>query len=48
MKSLKFFIIDNALLWKNHEGILLNYLLKEESDKMLQEFHAGDCGGHIY
>ena len=48
MKSLKFFIIDNALFWKNHEGIFLNCLLKEELDKILQEFHAGDYGGHIY
>ena len=36
MKSLKFCIIGNALFWKNHEGILLNWLLKEESDKILQ------------
>ena len=40
--------MDNTLFWKNHEGILLNCLLKEESDKVLQEFHAGDCGGHLY
>jgi len=48
MKSLKFFILDNALFWKNHKGILLNSLLKEESDKILQEFHAGDYQGHLY
>jgi len=28
MKSLKFCILDNALFWRNHEGILLNCLLK--------------------
>jgi len=48
MKSLKFCIMDNTLFWKNHEGILLNCLLKEEYDKVLQEFHASDCGGHLY
>ena len=48
MKSLKFCIIDNALFWKNHEGILPNCLLKEESKKILEEFHVGDYGGHIY
>ena len=48
MKSLKFCIVDNALFWRNHEGILLNCLLKEESDKVLQEFHVGDWGGHLY
>lgn len=48
MESLKFCKIDNALFWRNHEGILLNYLLKEESDKVLQDFHAGGCEGHLY
>jgi len=48
IKSLRFCIIDNALFWRNHEGILLNCLLKEESNKVLQEFHAGHCGGHLY
>ena len=48
MKASKFCIMDHTLFWKNHEGILLNYLLKEESDKILQEFHVGDCGGHLY
>lgn len=48
MKASKFFILDNALFWKNHEGILLNCLIKEEADKALKEFHAGDCSGHLY
>ena len=29
-------------------GILLNCLLNSEADKILGEFHAGDCGGHLY
>jgi len=48
MKSLKFCILDNALFWRNHEGIIFNFLLKEESDKVLEEFHASDYGGHLY
>ena len=48
MKASKFCILDNTLFWKNHEGILLNCLLKDEADKALQKFHAGDCGGHLY
>jgi hypothetical protein len=48
MKASKFCILDNALFWKNHEGILLNCLIKEEADKVLKEFYAGDCGGHLY
>jgi len=48
MKSLKYCIIDNALFWKDISGIIFNCLLKDEADKIMQEFHAGDCGGHLY
>jgi len=48
MKALKFCVLDGALFWKNHEGILLNYLTMNETNNFLQEFHAGDCGGHLY
>eukprot|EP00253_Pinus_taeda_P034932 PITA_34932 len=48
MKASKFCIIDNVLFWKNREGILLNCLTLDETDKVLKEFHAGDCGGHLY
>ena len=36
MKGSKFCILDNALFWKNHEGILLNFLIKEEVDKVIK------------
>eukprot|EP00253_Pinus_taeda_P016796 PITA_16796 len=48
MKASKFCIIDNVLFSKKHEGILLNCLTSDETDKVLKEFHAGDCGGHLY
>jgi len=48
MKGSKFCIADNVLFWKNHEVILLSFLKKDETDKVLKEFHAGDCGGHLY
>jgi len=48
MKSLRFRILDNVFFWRDHEGILLNFLLKEKLDKVLQEFHVGDCGRHLY
>eukprot|EP00253_Pinus_taeda_P024315 PITA_24315 len=48
MKSMKYCIIDNALFCKDNGGILLNYLLKDEADIVMQEFHARDCGGHLY
>ena len=28
--------------WKDHGGILLNCFLREEADKVLEEFHVGD------
>ena len=48
MKALKFCVMDGYLLWKNHEGILLNCLIENEANKIMQEFHAGDCGEHLY
>jgi len=48
MKASKFCILDNALFWKNHECILLSFLIKEEANKVLKEFHVGDCSGHMY
>lgn len=48
MKASKFCIIDNLLFWKNHEGIFLNCLTLNETDKVLKEFHARECGGHLY
>ena len=48
MKSLKYCFIDNALFWKHNGGIIFNCLLKDEANKIMQEFHAGDCGGHLY
>ena len=48
MKALKFYVIDGALFWRNHEGILLNFLTMNETNNVMKEFHAGDCGGHLY
>ena len=47
LKALKFFILEGNLYWKDPGGILLNCLLKDEADKVLQDFHVGDCGGHL-
>ena len=48
LKAVRFCILDNVFFWRDHSGILLNFLLKEEADKILEEFHASDCGGHLY
>eukprot|EP00253_Pinus_taeda_P033742 PITA_33742 len=48
LKSLKYFVYDQNLFWKDAGGILLKCLIEEESDKVIDEFHKGDCGGHHY
>eukprot|EP00253_Pinus_taeda_P029566 PITA_29566 len=48
MKASKFCVMEENLLWRNHEGILLNCLIEGEANKIMEEFHAGDCGGHLY
>ena len=48
MKSMKYCIIENYLFWKDNAGLLLNCLLKDKADKVMKEFHAGDCGGNLY
>ena len=35
LKAVRFCILDNVIFWKDHSGILLNCLLKEEADKIL-------------
>jgi hypothetical protein len=48
LKEAKFCILDSSLYWKDPGGILLNFLLKEDTEKDIKEFHKGDCGGHHY
>jgi len=48
LKAAKFFILDNSLYWKGPGGILLNFLLEEDTERAIKEFHKGDCGGHHY
>lgn len=48
LKEVKFCIIDNVLYWKGVGGILLKYMLKDDAERTMQEFHEGDCGGHMY
>ena len=48
LKSLRYFVYDQNLFWKDAGGILLNSLIEEEADKVIDEFHKGDCGRHHY
>jgi hypothetical protein len=47
LKALNFCILEGNFYWKDLAGILLNCLLKYEPEKVLQDFHVGDCGGHL-
>ena len=48
LKSVKFFIINKLLYWKDQYGILLRYLDKEEVEQVTHHFHSSTCGGHHY
>ena len=48
LKAAKFFILNFALYWKDLGGILLNCLVKEEAKKVMEDFHGGECGGHLF
>lgn len=47
LKVVKFCILENFLYWKYVGGLLLNFLLKPDEDKVMQEFHEGDYGGEV-
>ena len=36
LKAVRFCILDNVLFWRDHSGILLNCLLKEEAENILE------------
>lgn len=48
LKATKFCIIKSALYWKDPGGILLNCLVEEEAKKVVEDFHKGDCWGHLF
>eukprot|EP00253_Pinus_taeda_P027110 PITA_27110 len=48
LKASKYCIMDNALYWKDPGGVLLNCLIEDESKEVINDFHKGDCGGHLY
>lgn len=48
LKAAKFCILNSALYWKDPGGILLNRLVEEEAKKSMEDFHGGECGGHLF
>jgi len=47
LRATKFCILNSALYWKDPSGILLNCLVEEEAKKVMEDFHGGECGGHL-
>jgi hypothetical protein len=47
LNALEYCILDGNLYYKDIGGILINFVLKDEYGKALQDFHEGDCGRHL-
>lgn len=48
LKAAKFCIMNNVLYSKDLGGVLLNCLVEEEAKQVMEDFHKGDCGGHLF
>jgi hypothetical protein len=46
LHAIKYYIIDVKLYWKDPLGFLLSCLVETETEKVINEFHEGVCGGH--
>ena len=47
LKSRNYCILNECLYWKNANGLLLKCLPETKAERIKQEFHAGECGGHL-
>jgi len=48
LRVAKYCIHENLLYWRDPSGVLLRCLDKEQSMKVMQQFHSSMCGGHHY
>jgi len=48
LKAAELCIMNNALYWKDPSGVLLNCLVEEEAKQVMEDFHNGDCEGHLF
>lgn len=48
LKSLKYCIHNDSLYWKYQGGVLLNCLVESEAKEVMNDFHKGDYGGHLF
>lgn len=43
----KYCLVQGRLGWRNPNGVILQCVDSKESQELLQEMHAGMCGGHF-
>ena len=48
LKAAKFCILNSALYWKDPGGVSLNFLVEEDAKRVMEYFHRGDCGSHLF
>ena len=46
LKAAKFCMLNQYLYWKDPGGVIPNFLLENEFQHTMNEFHMGDCGGN--
>jgi hypothetical protein len=46
LHAVKYCISKSQLFWKDPLGFLLVCLVESETEKVINEFHKGVCGGH--
>ena len=47
LQAIKYIIIRGKLYWKSFDGILLTCVDNKHAEKVLNDMHSGECGGHF-
>jgi hypothetical protein len=47
-KSIKYFLVDQVLYWKDPLGVILRFLDPQEAQKIMFDFHDSLCGENHY
>lgn len=48
LKAMKYCLNEDDHGWKNLDGVILRCANKQETKKLILEFHVGFCGGHFF
>jgi hypothetical protein len=46
LHAVKYCIMDSQLYWKDPLVFLLSCLVESKTERVINEFHEGVCGGH--